>query len=298
MLRAVIREAGEADFAAATALMNAVSSHRVGSPAGLLHAARAEPASAQRRYWAAEEGDELVGWGTAVADYETSESVGIANVVVARSHWGHGIGAALLEACLDHLARIGVDIARGRSESDEHTRAFAERHGFVRNHAVRVSAIDPRAVAPPEPPEGVELVPLGAVSPEDAFDLDIEASDDIPNEQLDAVELDQWVTDHWEHPDRDLEASTALLVGGELAACSYLRLTPDGRAMTDFTGTRRAHRGRGFAELVKRETLAKAAARGATIAITHNDATNAPMLRVNEKLGYRPMAELFGWSRP
>ncbi len=298
MLRAVIREAGEADFAAATALLNALSPHRVGSPAGLLHAARAEPASAQRRFWAAEAGDQLVGWGTAVADYEKSESAGIVNVAVARSHWGRGIGSALLEACLAHLAEIDVAVARGRSESDEHTCAFAGTRGFARTHAVRVSAVDPRAVAPPAPRDDVELVPLAAITPEAAFDLDVEASDDIPNEQLDAVELEQWVEDHWRHPDRDLDASTALLVGGELVACSYLRMTADGRAITDFTGTRREHRGRGFAEIVKRATLANAAARGATIAITHNDASNAPMLRVNDRIGYRPLAELLGWSRP
>lgn len=298
MLRAVIREAGEADFAAATTLLNALSPHRVGSSAGLLHAARAEPAAAQRRFWAAEDDGVVSGWGTAVAEYETTESAGLVNVAVAREHQGRGIGSALLEACLDHLATIGVEVARGRSESDEDSRAFAVARGFVQTHAVRVSAVDPRTVAPPHPREGVELVPLAAVAPEAAFALDEDVSVDIPNEQLDAVELEQWLADHWLHPDRDLAASTALLVDGELAACSWVRITADGRAVTDFTGTRREHRSRGLAGVAKRATLVNAAARGVTIAITHNDSTNVPMLRVNERLGYRPLTELLAWSRP
>jgi len=298
MLRAVIREAGEADFAVATELLNRLAPYRVGSAAGLLHAARAEPEVAQRRFWAAEVDGALAGWGTAVADYESTESAGFVNVAVAREHWGHGIGSELLQACLEHVAELGADVARGRSESDEHSRAFAQGRGFVQTHAMRVSAVDPRTVAPPPPFPGVQLVPLETVTPEAAFELDVDVSADVPNEQLDAVELEQWVADHWRHPDRDLEASTALLLDGELAACSYVRITPDGRSVTDFTGTRREHRGRGLAEAVKRATLAKAAARGATIAITHNDSTNLPMLRVNERLGYRPLAELLAWSRP
>lgn len=296
--RRVIRDGGEADFAAATELMNALSPHRVGSAAGLLYAARAEPPAARRRFWAADVDGALVGWGTAIADYESTESAGLVNVAVAREHWGRGIGSSLLEACLDHVAEIGADLARGRSESDEHSRGFALARGFVQTHAVRVSAVDPRTVAPPVAREGVELVPLGTVTPEAAFELDVDVSADVPNEQLDAVELEQWVADHWRHPDRDLDASTALLVDGELVACSYVRITADGRSVTDFTGTRREHRGRGLAEAVKRATLVKAAARSATIAVTHNDSTNAAMLRVNERLGYRPLAELLAWSRP
>ena len=64
------------------------------------------------------------------------------------------------------------------------------------------------------------------------------------------------------------------------------------------TGTLRDYRGRGLALLVKRATLVNAARRGVEFVSTENDETNGPMLRVNEKLGYRPAGSTLRWSRP
>jgi RimJ/RimL family protein N-acetyltransferase len=64
------------------------------------------------------------------------------------------------------------------------------------------------------------------------------------------------------------------------------------------TGTLRDYRGRGLAQLAKRATLANAAKRGVELVSTENDQTNGPMLRVNEKLGYRPIGSTLTWSRP
>ena len=41
-----------------------------------------------------------------------------------------------------------------------------------------------------------------------------------------------------------------------------------------------------------------AARRGVEFVSTENDETNRPMLRVNEKLGYRPAGSTLMWSRP
>jgi RimJ/RimL family protein N-acetyltransferase len=64
------------------------------------------------------------------------------------------------------------------------------------------------------------------------------------------------------------------------------------------TGTLRDYRSRGFALLAKRATLVNAAERGVEFVITENEETNAPMLRVNEKLGYQPVCSYAHWSRP
>ena len=65
------------------------------------------------------------------------------------------------------------------------------------------------------------------------------------------------------------------------------RVILHGRGMT---GVARRFRGRGLAELIKRHALACAAAKGVTMALTDNDETNAAMLAVNDKLGYRRVA--------
>ena len=95
-----------------------------------------------------------------------------------------------------------------------------------------------------------------------------------------------------------VQVCVAAVVDGSPVAFSLLRVTEDGRAVNDMTGTLHAHRGRGLALLVKRATLVNAAARGVQFVTTDNDETNAPMLRVNEKLGYRPAGSRLSWSRP
>ena len=77
-----------------------------------------------------------------------------------------------------------------------------------------------------------------------------------------------------------------------------VRIAPGGRAVTEMTGTLRDYRGRGLALLVKRATLVNAAKRGVELVSTENDETNGPILRVNEKLGYRPIGSTLTWSRP
>ena len=55
-----------------------------------------------------------------------------------------------------------------------------------------------------------------------------------------------------------------------------------------FTGARAAYRGRGHALAAKLASIEWAASNGVTKMVTYNDATNAPMLAINRRLGYRP----------
>ena len=131
------------------------------------------------------------------------------------------------------------------------------------------------------------------------YELDAEAMLDVPGEvAMDDVSFEQWLEDYWRHPDTDLDASVAAVIDGRPVAFSHLRIAPGGRAVTDMTGTLRDYRGRGLALLAKRATLVNAAERGVELVSTENDETNGPMLRVNEKLGYRPVGSTLMWSRP
>jgi hypothetical protein len=76
MLWIMLREGTREDFGSATELLNRIWPLRVGSERGLRHAAAAEPPDAHRRYWAAEDGGELVGWAAAAIDYQSSERPG------------------------------------------------------------------------------------------------------------------------------------------------------------------------------------------------------------------------------
>jgi GNAT superfamily N-acetyltransferase len=299
MLGIMVREGTSEDFGSATELLNRVWPLRVGSERGLRHSATVEPPDAHRRYWAAEDGGELVGWATAAIDYESSERPGFLQACVVPESRKAGLGTALLERCEAHLGDLGVATALSFTTLEEASRSFAIAHGFRHIHTVRISGVDPRTIEPANTPPGVELRPLAELDPRKVFELDSEAMLDIPGEVgMDDVSFEQWLEDYWRHPDTDLEASVAAVVDGRPVAFSHLRVAPGGRAINDMTGTLRDYRRRGLALLAKRATLVNAARRGVEFVSTENDETNGPMLRVNEKLGYRPAGSTLRWSRP
>ena len=64
---------------------------------------------------------------------------------------------------------------------------------------------------------------------------------------------------------------------------------------TGYTGVLREHRGKGFARALKLETLVQALDLGVTSVDTDNDSENAPILHINQEMGYRlvvPIIEL------
>lgn len=65
-----------------------------------------------------------------------------------------------------------------------------------------------------------------------------------------------------------------------------------GRVWTGYTCCHPDHRGRGLARAVKLQSLAQAIDLGVPAVFTDNDSQNAPILHINEELGYAPRAGL------
>ena len=81
--------------------------------------------------------------------------------------------------------------------------------------------------------------------------------------------------------------------GDDLVGISFLSYPPvRGIVFTNWTGTARAARGRGIARALKCETVMQAIAAGVDRVRTGNDEANAPILHLNESMGYRPIP---GW---
>jgi GNAT superfamily N-acetyltransferase len=88
-------------------------------------------------------------------------------------------------------------------------------------------------------------------------------------------------------PDRPHDRYWIACHEGEPVAMSYLKYPPvRGTVWTGYTCTRRDFRGRGVARAVKLQTLAQAVELGVPFVCTDNDSENAPMLHINETLGY------------
>jgi RimJ/RimL family protein N-acetyltransferase len=96
-------------------------------------------------------------------------------------------------------------------------------------------------------------------------------------------------------PDRPHDRWWIALRGDEPVAMSYLRYPPvRGRVWTGYTCSHPDHRGRGLARAVKLQTLAQAVELGVPSVGTDNDSENAPMLHINERLGYVPLPGFVG----
>jgi GNAT superfamily N-acetyltransferase len=299
MLGIMVREGRSEDFGSANELLNRVWPHRVGSELGFRHAADAAPPIAHRRYWAAEDDGKLVGWATAAIEYQSAERPGFLQTSVAPESRKAGVGTALFEHCEAHLAGLGVATVLSYTTAEDASQRFATAHGFRHTNTTRISGVDPRTVEPPRAPRGVDLRPLASLNPRKVYELDAEAMLDVPGEvAMDDVSFEQWLEDYWRHPETDLDASVAAVIDDRPVAFSHLRVAPGGRAVTEMTGTLREYRGRGLALLAKRATLVNAAERGVEMVSTDNDELNGPMLRVNEKLGYRAIGSTLMWSRP
>jgi GNAT superfamily N-acetyltransferase len=243
----------------------------------------------------------LVGWCTAArSTHAADQASGMLDVTVRPEAQGQGVGGRLVAAGLEHLDRLGLHTVRTSSPDGPAQRALARQFGYQVVSESQGWAVDPRTVAPLDVPADVSLVPFGELDdPAPLFELDVEASRDVPGEEdFDALTLDQWVSQFWRSVFADDEASLAGYVDGELAGLTMLRVDrPSGRAQNNLTATRRPHRGRGLARLLKSHSLGAAARAGATIAFTFTDATTAPMLAVNRSLGYRPSSRWLAWER-
>ncbi len=213
---------------------------------------------------------------------------------------GRGVGSALYDVVASHLdsldlRKIQVDVA-----DLPEAQKFASDRGFQQGHCDMYSGLDPHHLPPmPPTPDGVTLVPVGSQTPEAMHTLDSTAGADEPGDvSFDGIPFDEWMTRVWHNPDGDMQISTVALVDGVPAAVTFMELNRDtGRAWTTGTATLREYRGRGLAKLVKSAALRKAADAGITEALTANDFTNAPMLAVNDWLGYKPVGRYWSYLR-
>jgi GNAT superfamily N-acetyltransferase len=271
------------------ALLFATSPTVVTSAEEWLHRQRAIPERARHLAWVAEVDGELVGIAIAGLNFFTSGDTGYLSVRVHPTRRGSGIGTALYRRAVEHLLSLDVPYATSLFDENDDGVRFATRNGWHEVRAETISVLDPRGVADP-PESSIEIVPASLLEPRELHRVDEETTRDMPAvEPIDAIPYDEWLEFVWDNPLFTREGSCGAVVDGRVAAVSLVLANADlGRAMNMFTGTSREYRGRGLARAVKLASTQWAAQNGITQIATTNDETNAAMLAVNERLGYRP----------
>jgi GNAT superfamily N-acetyltransferase len=183
---------------------------------------------------------------------------------------------------------------------DDDGRRFARNRGYDETREERLSQLDVRGADLSELAEletaaaadGFRLAPL-----RDLLDRDrelhamyLEAAKDMPSDDPHRdVPYEQWRRDALGDPLLEVEGSMNVLHGERPVTFAWIVADREGRrAEHELTGTLRAYRGRGLARLAKLAVVRWCGENGIDTLLTGNDATNAPMLAINDRLGYVP----------
>ena len=122
------------------------------------------------------------------------------------------------------------------------------------------------------------------------FKLSEETRQDIPHSTPILPQPKEYFVNRLNAPDRRQDRWWIALDGDRPIAMSFLSFPPvRGHVWTGYTCCDRDYRGRGIARAVKLQTLAQAFELDIPSVRTDNDSENAPMLHINEKLGYESM---------
>jgi GNAT superfamily N-acetyltransferase len=226
---------------------------------------------------------------------------------VLTEHQGCGVGRALYEHVVQALAPFSLErlSASARENSPRAFRFFADR-GFVQDRHVFESELDvPAFDLSPfadlemrlRESENVVFRTLGELSgdPErnrKVFDLRGELRNDMPaSDPATPEDFDFWVANRL-HAPYHIDDAYFIAVhepSGAYVGMSNLGRSPDDPPHLLFTGTtgvRRDWRGKKIALALKVRGIAYARAHGHTCLRTSNDSLNAPMLAINDRLGF------------
>jgi GNAT superfamily N-acetyltransferase len=240
---------------------------------------------------------ELAGCGYAGSfpGSERAEYIG-ADMSVVPELRRRGIGTELYRVVSRHASSLGkAGLTVETREDDPDSIAWTERRGFTeveRQKAVALE-LDRADVVEPAPPVGVVFVSR-AERPDverAMYAAALEAGKDIPG--LDGEHeptFEQWLSIEIEPPSAKPEFSFVALAGEEVIGFASLRVFGDPTTgYHALTAVVREWRGHGVATALKRAQIEAAQRAGLRRLVTESEETNAPMRRLNEKLGYRPI---------
>jgi ribosomal protein S18 acetylase RimI-like enzyme len=220
-----------------------------------------------------------------------------------------GIGTHLLRRvteCLDQGEAVETSV----SEPSSAGVAFALHHGFEERYRQFPSVLDLAAFDPARfdsqrraaEKAGLRFATFAAVDGERMrhalHELHNLLMADVPTPEPNRpLDYRQWAEGWLERPGFRPHLLALVLAGETPVALSHVSLLPDGSGHNPLTGVARAYRGRGLGLAVKVEALRCARAAGLRAVSTHNHTTNAPMLAINQRLGFKRQPGLIGFVR-
>jgi mycothiol synthase len=207
----------------------------------------------------------------------------------------HGVGTALHARCSRHAEEIGKSrLYVMVRHDDEDSLAYFSFRGFEEIGRMQDVRLDlATAVAEESVPVGIEIEVFREVHERGMYETALEADADIPSgEPIRSGTFEQWRERHLTGRAL-LDLSFVALEQGRVVGYAILGRHNEDTAEHWMTGVARSARGRGVALALKQAQIAAAKDAGWKSLRTQNDLGNAPMRRVNEKLGYE---RRFEWA--
>jgi GNAT superfamily N-acetyltransferase len=234
----------------------------------------------------------------------------LGEVYVGPDHRRLGIGSTIFAALLERIGPTDLSLWSYASESDAGGMGFAAHFGFVERDRAFESGLDlatfdadahadalQAAVA-----RGLRMSTFaaedGAEMRQHIYALTQVLERDVPT----VVERQEMTYEEWAAfaiggPHARLDLFVLALEGDQPVALSSVLGLPGGFAYNAMTGVHRDYRGMKLGLAVKVEALRRAQAAGFTHVRTDNHQRNAPMLVINERLGYRRLPAVIELER-
>jgi GNAT superfamily N-acetyltransferase len=234
--------------------------------------------------------------------------------------WQHrGIGAALFDRLLAELASWGAALVRTEAPASRTTAiAFLDRRGFREWRRrwesvleVANANLDPLVKAHQRlPGQGIaittyadELARRGDRLAHDVYAADTLFGSDEPaaagDEGSAMMSFERFAATQLDSPDVLPSAHFLALDHGLIVGVSRLVREPKHADVLhqELTGTHPAYRGRGIAQALKLRTIQFAREHGYREIRTSNDSTNAPMLHINDAIGFQRQSPMIIFER-
>lgn len=240
---------------------------------------------------------------------------GIVRLLLRQEDWSDEGYARLVQVAEEWLRGEGAvtAVARVRDGYDREL-ATLQRLGYREDRRMRMSELDlvanrthlleTRERRRREMREqGVDLHVLAADPDPDKlgklYEVVIESEKDIPTTvPWRELSFDEWTSFWFDAPNISEDWFWIAREGDAIVGASVLDMpVVRGLPWTAYTCTSRAVRGRGIASALKYESIGQALELGHERVRTTNDADNAPILRVNQEMGYRLIAPVIELHR-
>jgi GNAT superfamily N-acetyltransferase len=261
----------------------------------------------RRRLVAEDESGHLVGYGRLVRDPYMSAGLYWIHIIVAHGERGKGYGRQLYQALSNMTSREGATQFRAEVRDDcGDGLAFAERLGFAVERHLFESTLDLASFAERQfagaierasaAGGGLHFFSLADVGDTESarrklWEINTRSAQDIPGQTGEVRPFEIFVQQvcnvSWYRSEGQILAADRhdLIVG--MSAIGYFTSDAGAYMYNMMTGVLPEYRRRGIALALKLHTIAYAHRSGALYLRTNNDSENAPMLAINEALGYR-----------